>query len=109
MMRSLVRAPQNAHGKIPVYARWYIVDTPPLFGKTIGDLSIRKLTGSTILSVRRDGIVVQNPDRDFVLVEADELYVVGTHAQLAFFERAFGMSAIYTQRSESACSAKKIA
>ncbi|MBZ0185101.1 MAG: TrkA C-terminal domain-containing protein [Candidatus Obscuribacterales bacterium] len=109
MIRSLARAPRNPQGKIPVTSRWYIVDTPPLFGKTIADLSICKLTGSTILAVRRDGVVVQNPDHNFVLVEADELLVMGTHGQFAFFERAFGMSAIYTQRSESACSAKKIA
>lgn len=93
MIISLARVPRNPYGKIPVHARWYALETEALFGKSIGELSIRKLTGSTILGVRRNGVVVQNPDPDFILLEGDELYVMGTHGQLAFFERAFGMFA----------------
>ncbi|MDZ4833317.1 MAG: TrkA C-terminal domain-containing protein [Candidatus Melainabacteria bacterium] len=109
MIISLARAPQNPYGKIPVHARWYAVETQSLFGKSIGELSIRKLTGSTILGVRRDGVVVQNPDREFILLEADELYVMGTHAQLAFFERAFGMFASYASTPSLMSLEKKIA
>jgi K+/H+ antiporter YhaU regulatory subunit KhtT len=109
MMRSIARAPQNPQGKIPIHARWYRVETQPLFGKSIGELCIRKLTGSTIIAVRRDGVVVQFPDVNFILLEGDQLCVVGTRGQLAFFERAFGMSGSYRSRSDLASFEKKIA
>ncbi len=109
MMRSMARAPQNPQGKIPIHARWYRVETQAFFGKSIGELCIRKLTGSTIIAVRRDGVVAQFPDIDFTLLEGDELYVVGTRGQLAFFERVFGMSASYRSRSDLTTFEKKIA
>ncbi len=100
MFRSTVRAPQNPHGRIPVDARWYKVETQSLFGKSIGELSAWKLTGSTIIAVRRDGILVHGPDCDFILVQEDELYVLGTREQLAFFERVFSMCQNHLPRAK---------
>lgn len=100
---------KDPQGNIPIHGRWYSVETPSLFGKSIGELEITKLSGSITSSVRRNGITVQNPDNDFILVENDELYVIGTRGQLSLFERAFGMSARSTSKSHLASLEKKIA
>lgn len=109
MMRSMTRAPQNPHGKIPIHARWYRVETEALFGRTIGELCIRKLTGTTIIAIVRDGVTAQFPDIDFTLLEGDEVYVVGTRGQLAFFERVFGMSESLRANTKLTTFEKKIA
>lgn len=109
MMKSITRAPQNPHGKIPIHARWYRVENQTLFGNTIGELCIRKLTGTTIIAVHRNGVTAPFPDMNLTLLEGDEVYVVGTRGQLAFFERVFGMSESLRPHTNLSTFEKKIA
>jgi K+/H+ antiporter YhaU regulatory subunit KhtT len=91
-MNLVYSAPRNPDGRIPIHTNWYKLDSEPLFGKTIGELEVRRLTGCTIWSVRRGGVIASQPDRDFILVKDDELQVFGTNEQLYFFERVFAIS-----------------
>ena len=92
MINVISQPPANPQGRIPIHLRWFVVDCPAIFGQSIGELRIRKLSGCTVMTISRSGVFVHHPDRHFVLVEGDQLCVAGTNAQLAFFERAFGMS-----------------
>ncbi len=109
MMQLIPRFLRNRDGRIPVHTRWYVVDSSPIVGKTIADLNIHNLTGSTVLAVRRAGVSVQYPDHDFPLLENDELYLAGTEAQLAFVERAYGLSVLDAPRADDSCPMKNIA
>lgn len=93
MLHRIKDIPRNPRGRIPVHSCWFSIDSPPIFGQSIADLAIRKLTGCTVLAVRREGQLVQRPAIDLPLLPGDEVLVTGTNAQLVFFERAFGLSA----------------
>lgn len=51
-------------------------------GKTLMELNLRALTGTTIIAVVRSGKPITNPPSDFKLDRADVLVLVGSHAQL---------------------------
>lgn len=92
----MVQLVRNIHDnpgmKIPIHTGVFVIDSPLIFGRTIADLEIRKLTGCTVLAVRREGKSVKFPDINLPLLSGDKLTVVGTNAQLLFFEQAFGLS-----------------
>lgn len=94
MFQIIQTRPRNPGGRIPVRPEWYKIDTSNLSGKTIAELEIRRLTGCTVVAINRDGKFAQFPDLDLPLLQGDEILVAGTSAQLAFFKRAFGLSAI---------------
>ncbi len=50
--------------------------------KKIGDSGIRKNTGATIVAIKRDNEIFQNPNKDTTLKENDILMVVGSTEQI---------------------------
>jgi CPA2 family monovalent cation:H+ antiporter-2 len=54
----------------------------PGAGKLIRELSLRTLTGASIVGIERDGASIINPAPDEELKPADRLLVLGTRAQL---------------------------
>lgn len=68
---------------------WFSVTKLPIIGQTLQELDIRRLTGVTIVGVRRGNNLVVHPDPTFKLAQEDELYVVGTQEQLVDFEETY--------------------
>ncbi|MBS3775227.1 MAG: cation:proton antiporter [Bacteroidales bacterium] len=56
-------------------------------GQTIRDISLRPMTGVSILAVRRSGHVYFEPEPDFRISSGDRLLIVGTPAWLKEAER----------------------
>ncbi|MDO9542765.1 MAG: cation:proton antiporter [Kiritimatiellia bacterium] len=54
----------------------------PAANKLIRDLSIRALTGATIIGLERESKTLINPSPDEVLCPGDRIYLLGTDAQL---------------------------
>lgn len=50
--------------------------------KKIGDSGIRKKTGATIVAIKRDNEILQNPNKDTMLKENDTLIVIGSAGQI---------------------------
>lgn len=50
--------------------------------KTIGELNLRKETGVTLLVIKREGEVIENPTPNTVLYSNDIAYVIGNHKQI---------------------------
>ncbi len=50
--------------------------------KKIGDSSIRKKTGATIVAIKRNNEIIRNPNRDTMLKENDILIVIGSPEQI---------------------------
>lgn len=57
-------------------------------GTTLEDLHVRRMTGATILAIRREQKVIPHPDGSLSLQNGDELYVAGDEQQLEKFEHA---------------------
>jgi voltage-gated potassium channel len=52
-------------------------------GKTIGELSLGKVTGTTIIGLKNgEGKYVFNPGSDYVLSNLDQLFVLGSPEQV---------------------------
>jgi K+/H+ antiporter YhaU regulatory subunit KhtT len=83
---------QNNDGRIPIHTSVFVIDSAVLFGKTIAELEVQKLTDCTVLAVRRGGTLVRFPDLNFPLLEGDQITIAGTNAQTAFFQQVFGLS-----------------
>lgn len=62
-------------------------DVPIMAGKTLAELSLRRKTGLTLISViRADDTIVENPGADFRIEPTDALFLVGTPAQVEQLE-----------------------
>ena len=52
-------------------------------GKTIGDLSLGKITGTTIIGLKnQEGKYIFNPGIDYILKVQDQLFVLGSPEQV---------------------------
>jgi CPA2 family monovalent cation:H+ antiporter-2 len=51
-------------------------------GKTLAQLGIRENAGATIIAVRRNSDVVGNPASDYLLLEGDHVYLIGTEEEI---------------------------
>lgn len=61
-------------------------------GKTITDLDFRKITGASIIAMRRQSELIPHPDPDERFRPDDEIYVVGNAQQLKHAEDMFDLS-----------------
>jgi CPA2 family monovalent cation:H+ antiporter-2 len=61
---------------------YYLGENSPACDRTIAELNLRKLTGTTIIATVRDGTPATNPPADFRLRLGDVLVLVGSHTQL---------------------------
>lgn len=84
---SLARLIGFAHDEF--IGTWFVVSKSPICGQSLQGLDIRRLTGVTIVAVRRNNSMVVHPEPTFELEERDELYVVGTQDQLVGFEDTY--------------------
>jgi monovalent cation:H+ antiporter-2, CPA2 family len=78
-------------------SRWYpLPDSSPLIGMTLEESNLRRLTGVSLMAIRRtDGEEVDYPDPQTVLAKDDRLLIVGEANELAAFnELAKGEVAI---------------
>lgn len=81
---SLARLIGFAHDEF--IGTWFVVSPSAIVGQSLQKLDIRRLTGVTISAIRRGNNLVVHPDPNFTLAAGDELYVVGTPAQVSEFE-----------------------
>jgi CPA2 family monovalent cation:H+ antiporter-2 len=78
-------------------SKWYMLpEGSPLAGMTIEETNLRRLTGVSLMAVKRDwGEEIDYPDAKVTLEEGDRLLAVGNAAELAAFdELAKGEAAI---------------
>ena len=61
----------------------------PAAGKTIGGLNLRRLTGATVIAVRRGGDVELNPGPGFTLRPGDSIVLLGSPGQIDASVEAF--------------------
>ena len=91
-MASLVSSPEVAEfldvvmrdGEFEVRLAEVDISPRSVFAEcSLGQCGIRRMTGATVLAVRRGGSFVTNPPRDFVLMPDDVVIALGTGEQLA--------------------------
>jgi monovalent cation:H+ antiporter-2, CPA2 family len=78
-------------------SRWYILpEESPLLGLTLEETDIRRLTGVTLMAIRRaGGAEIDYPDRETTLEQGDRLLIVGEADEVAAFdELAKGEAAV---------------
>jgi CPA2 family monovalent cation:H+ antiporter-2 len=51
-------------------------------GKSLAELRVREQSGATVVAVRRNSEVIQNPEASFKLDENDHVYLIGTEEQI---------------------------
>ncbi|MBF2021080.1 MAG: cation:proton antiporter [Hydrococcus sp. C42_A2020_068] len=80
--RELQQATQEMNGK------WYpLPANSPLVGMTLEETDLRRLTGVSLMAIRRSGgDEMDYPDRKTVLQEGDDLLIVGEPDELAGFK-----------------------
>ncbi len=67
--------------------KWYVLDPGSnLVGLTLAEADIRRLTGATIMQVRRVGQTIAYPGPEVTLKGGDRLYVVGNVQERSTFE-----------------------
>ncbi len=59
-----------------------VLNESPACGKTLADLNIRYLSGSTVIAIVRDNKPTTNPPGDFLIESGDVLVLLGTHAEI---------------------------
>lgn len=59
-----------------------IMDGSPASGKTIKDLSLRNLTGATIIAIKRSDTLIQNPSPNEILRTGDIIVFIGNNEQV---------------------------
>jgi voltage-gated potassium channel len=59
----------------------------PAIGQTLDRLSIRRVTGATVLAILREARPIVSPPGDFALATGDQLLALGTREQLVRLER----------------------
>jgi monovalent cation:H+ antiporter-2, CPA2 family len=77
--------------------RWYgMPETSPLLGMTLEEADIRRLTGVTLMAIRRaGGLEIDYPTLDVTLEQGDRVLIVGSASEiLAFDELAKGEAAV---------------
>jgi monovalent cation:H+ antiporter-2, CPA2 family len=77
--------------------KWYgMPETSPLLGMTLEEADIRRLTGVTLMAIRRaGGLEIDYPTLDVTLEQGDRVLIVGSASEiLAFDELAKGESAV---------------
>jgi len=57
----------------------------PVAGKSLQELNVRREYGISILAIRRDGRIMENPDGDCLLEPGDEVIVIGPPARIVRF------------------------
>jgi K+/H+ antiporter YhaU regulatory subunit KhtT len=68
---------------------WFHLPPEAMNGKTLHELDIRRLTGATVVAIKRGDRVLSHPGGEFSLENDDEMYVAGTPDQIAKFEQEF--------------------
>lgn len=68
---------------------WFTFAEQEVSGRTIGELDIRRLTGATVMAIKRAETLTPYPDPETKLQALDQAYVIGNPDQLASFERRF--------------------
>ncbi|MGQ4646724.1 cation:proton antiporter domain-containing protein [Lyngbya aestuarii] len=70
-------------------SKWYsLPDNSPLTGMNLEETNIRRLTGVSLVAIRRDsGEEINYPDADFELQTGDRLLAVGEPEELAAFDK----------------------
>jgi Trk K+ transport system NAD-binding subunit len=63
---------------------------PEFIGRTLQDSNLRSLYSITILAIKRRGILMENIDRNTVILTGDLLYVFGQNDAIQNFEKAIG-------------------
>ncbi len=67
--------------------RWYQLKTgSPLEGSTLGEANIRRLTGATIMEIRRGGQTFAYPGPEVIFKDGDRLFVIGNPEERQAFE-----------------------
>ncbi len=61
----------------------------PAESKTLGDLNVRKDYSVSVLAIKRNGEVISNPSGDMVLMQGDELIVIGALDNIARLSKLF--------------------
>jgi monovalent cation:H+ antiporter-2, CPA2 family len=77
--------------------KWYgMPETSPLLGMTLEEADIRRLTGVTLMAIRRaGGLEIDYPTLDVTLEQGDRVLIVGSASEiLAFDELAKGEAAV---------------
>lgn len=68
---------------------WFTFSELEVSGRTIGELDIRRLTGATVMAIKRDETLTPYPDPETRLQALDQAYVIGNPDQLSSFEKRF--------------------
>jgi CPA2 family monovalent cation:H+ antiporter-2 len=82
--------------------RWYLLpQESPLIGMTLEETDLRRLTGVSLMAIRRaNGDEVDYPDGKTILEDGDRLLIVGESEELAAFdELAKGEAAVPTENA----------
>ncbi|MDR9364527.1 MAG: NAD-binding protein [Balneolaceae bacterium] len=64
-------------------------EAPKLSGETLQDANIRAETGCTVVAVERNGELISELQRDFQLLEEDQLIVVGSDETINNFRKKY--------------------
>lgn len=65
---------------------WHEVEGPPLAGRTIGELEIRRRTGASVIArLRADEPAVTNPGPEMEIAAGDTLILIGSRRQVEAF------------------------
>lgn len=83
-------------------SKWYALPThSPLVGMTLEETNLRRLTGVSLLAIKRStGEETDYPDSKILLQEGDRLLVIGEPGELAAFdELAKGEAAVPTENA----------
>lgn len=70
-------------------AHWYAVGESALVHRTLRELDLYKTTGIIVGAVRRSNFKIPYPGPDFLVMDEDELYVIGSGERLGLFEQLF--------------------
>ncbi|MBD2082661.1 cation:proton antiporter [Leptolyngbya sp. FACHB-17] len=83
-------------------SRWYALsEASPLLGMSIGETDVRRLTGITVMAIRRaGGAEIDYPDSQTTLEQGDRLLIVGAPDEVAAFDQlAKGEAAVPSTNS----------
>ncbi|MBD1842030.1 cation:proton antiporter [Cyanobacteria bacterium FACHB-63] len=83
-------------------SRWYALsEASPLLGMSIGETDARRLTGITVMAIRRaGGTEIDYPDSETTLEQGDRLLIVGAPDEVAAFDQlAKGEAAVPSTNS----------
>jgi len=71
---------KNAEDQFDI--QWFrLHDQSPISKKTLGQSEVRKKTGASVVGVVRKGVLISNPETDFILMPEDLIAVIGDENQ----------------------------